>query len=549
MISEGKEIPMYEYEKNLEEEAEEVIEETPSTPELQGLGEMPTLALPFTTTRKPAKAKEDIDYIRKTVEEQLQSVNFLKAIKEKNEEKNIKNLLVRLITNWLEFRYNQSELFACPCMQPVNRILLALTIINDAQQTFKDRNQKIVYTSLASGSLLQDWLILKELISEFNNIEVNLIDIGYLSPAEYQKLAREKKITELEQMMLDALLQTEASTRLQWIPAANNRAWNHINFINDYLFNTSGNAITKFKELITQIAPHTNIRIFDSAYEYIRRLSLIAEKPNIDERTNILLLTDPNVGFFGIESYPRDANVLIFWDNNPNPPFIIFMPHHGPAQLLQLRLTLKNSTINNIKCALIDILLKTGADKKYTPKLVQELLSNSYIEKYIQQVKDEELSQKLAEAKLLVIREIAKSFPELLKAKPEELGKTTKEEDEEEEEISTGLTLPASFELLELNNSKILLSFGSDAYISFQDLIIESLAPQNLVYTLDTKDQTIQSKNDDVVTKINTTEYKKIDIVTFKSNRTYTTGKLFGDYSKNMHYNTIPIKLCSPSKK
>ena len=86
------------------------------------------------------------------------------------------------------------------------------------------------------------------------------------------------------------------------------------------------------------------------------------------------------------------------------------MPHHGPAQLLQLRLTLKNRYFNKIKCALIDILFTIGADKQYTPKLVQELLSNSYIEKFIQHVKAEELNQKLAEAKLLVIEKLPNHF-------------------------------------------------------------------------------------------------------------------------------------------
>ena len=166
-----------------------------------------------------------------------------------------------MITTWLENRYNLSELFACDCTKSGGRILLALTIINDAQQTFKDRDQKIVYTSLASGSLLQDWLILKELLTEFTNVEINLIDIGYLSPAEYQKLGQEKRLTQLEQTLFNALLQTEASTRLQWIPTANIRAWNHINFINDYLFYTSGIALAKFKELIAQF-PQTQAFVF-----------------------------------------------------------------------------------------------------------------------------------------------------------------------------------------------------------------------------------------------------------------------------------------------
>jgi hypothetical protein len=441
------------------------------------------------------------------------------------------SLLLSLLQTYFQNRYGDNVLYACDCISVENRILLALRIIGDAMQQFTP-NEKIVYTSLASGSLLQDYLIVTELAKKFPNLEINLIDVGYLPDTEQNALQKvAKEVNDTAETQFQSI--TESYVFLSpHTNQGNSRMQNHLNFINDYMHNKSVNAILKFKELVTKSYPTTHVQLFNSAYDYIRRL-----EKNPDERTNILVLTDPDAGYFGIESYPKDANVLSFWSNSPTQQFILFMPHYSPSQLLQLKGSAKDPQSIAIKCALIELLLKTQGDKKYSPQFIQELLKQSFVQKIVEDAQERELDAKLSQAHTLVIREIAKLFPKLMQ-KPLKI----------DADMSSENDAPHIFELLDIGGHKILLTFGSDAYITLHDLIMSGLAPKNMVYTADIDDHTAE-ESPDKVTKINVNEYKKLDIVKQKSNRIYVTGTIGGDYEEKEHYQIVPLTKCPVIRK
>src|SRR5260221_9089775 len=168
----------------------------------------------------------------------------------------------------------------CTCTAEYKRIALALLMVNEIREKFQNPNERIVYTSFASGSLLQDYVILSELLLSHNNILVNLIDLEYPDvPALAKKNLKAKEARNLHIL--------EMKTRQE-----------------------NAEMIDSFKVKIAQIIstrrwanklknPHFDVSVYQNAYTYISRA-----KTNPQEKSNVLLMVDVYAVPSAIEDFP-----------------------------------------------------------------------------------------------------------------------------------------------------------------------------------------------------------------------------------------------------
>lgn len=106
------------------------------------------------------------------------------SVRDKNEQNQEahSNLIMRLITIMEKIIHEQHGLSWCNCDQAPapQRIRLALKVFDRVVRQYPDCSQKIVYTSYASGKLLQDLIIIAGLIElGYSRLVINVIDIAY----------------------------------------------------------------------------------------------------------------------------------------------------------------------------------------------------------------------------------------------------------------------------------------------------------------------------------------------------------------------------------
>lgn len=185
-----------------------------------------------------------------------------------------------------------SSLNWCDCMggyiSPVRFAWATLTALTIAK-TFTPGKQ-LTYTSFASGSLLQDWLVLASLVQlGFNNLKVNFIDTKY-------RIDRDGNLTS------DADFQNAENLRqkLQYLPeklGLQNDVTLKMNFfksLQDYL--SKGD---KASQVVTVVDPignpgHSSYKIIMKAFHQLKQegtaaLFVSAELRNIEQRKRVWL--------------------------------------------------------------------------------------------------------------------------------------------------------------------------------------------------------------------------------------------------------------------
>ncbi len=101
----------------------------------------------------------------------------------------------------------QYDLNWCTCYKPSERIFFIIQLVLDIKKQFPNKSTKLIYTSLGSGGLLQDYLTLQELVrAGYNNITINIIDLSYPDitqlPATYnQRTVRYNEIKKTNQLV------------------------------------------------------------------------------------------------------------------------------------------------------------------------------------------------------------------------------------------------------------------------------------------------------------------------------------------------------------
>lgn len=421
--------------------------------------------------RQP-RTDDNIRFIKETVNNvinttTMDSMQFDPKAKAMQEQI-LKGMLERMVANAIIESILQDiskSLSWCTCTAEYKRITLGLLLVNEIREKFPDKNQHIVYTSLASGSLLQDYIVLSELLLSHTNFLVNFIDLEYPDiPALAIKDLRAEKPGNLH--LLEMKTQQESadmidSFKIKMAQVISEKKSNN----EDYNF---------------------EVNIYQNAYEYIARIH-----KNPDEKSNVLILVDPSVGSFGMSDFPSLANVInVLIDQTTEPVFTIYLPRHHRAHLYQLKDIDAPKIMQYLQGQLIALIAKTGANKNYTPRLVRAFLDKVIIS---EQITDEVL---------------AKDFPLIMQARAN-LKQLMFEEGDENYVVDLLQPLTP----VKLGDKPVLLSWGTDAHISFQDLVWDALAPNAIVYQLYATNPTELSDENDQIIKVNPEEYKKTDVV------------------------------------
>lgn len=419
---------------------------------------------------KQQKTDDNILSIKNTVKDiitksPMLSVKFNQQTKEIQEQA-LKSLLERIIANALIELILQDpneSLDWCICIPEYKRLTLVLLLINDIREKFPNKNQRIVYTSFASGNLLPDYIALGELSLSHTNILVNLIDLEY---PDIPALAK----NDLSKENPSSLHMLEMKSQQE-----------------------NAEVIDSFKVKIAQIISErpagTNykieVNVYQNAYEYIAYV-----QKNPKDKSNILTLVDPSVFTFGMADFPALANTISVWiDEESLPVFTIYLPRHHEAHLYQKKKSDFPEIMQDLRNQLLSLMTTTGATKNYTPRFTNELLDKPMFD---QQITDEVL---------------AKSFPQLMEIRAD-LTKQSLEEGYGAYDIINPLTP------IKLGDVSVLLSWGTDAHVSFQDLVWDALAPNAVVYQLYSIDPKKQEDNNNQIIKVNPEVYKKADVIT-----------------------------------
>jgi hypothetical protein len=317
-----------------------------------------------------------------------------------------------------------------------------------------------------------------ELFETFTDIDVNLIDLVYpdvltLKAVKQQeeKIRKEKK--------------KEYGVRLE-----------HMQGLIE--FHDSAELIDMFKTKIAQQISlknknkqyHFDITLYDNGYQYAQYV-----QKNPDEKSNILYVTDPAVGFDTTAEYPSLANVIEFWinDSPESSVFTLFMPHHQGVQLYELTNegvhmdgSLPTPKFQEMRerlwHSLLDRIKHIGADKQYKPQLVQNLLSKPMADR---------------PASIQDLERLG--FPAIVSYKQ-----------------ANGLSLSELSDLKPymLGSVPVLISFGVDPHINFQDLVWQVLKPNAIVYKLYHTDLSVKA---DLATariiKVNPAAHKQEDVI------------------------------------
>lgn len=437
--------------------------------------------------KKQPKTNDNILFIKNTVKDiiaktSILSVRFDQKIKEVQEQA-LKSLLERVMANTLIESILQdmsTSLDWCTCIAEYKRISFILLLVNDIRERFPSKNQQIVYTSFASGNLLLDYVALSELLLSHTDILVNLIDLEY---PDIPKLARKN-------------LNIENPRDLHMLEMKNKQE--------------SADTIDSFKIKIAQIISEkqaaTNynfdVNVYQNVYEYITYV-----QKNPKEKSNVLILVDPSVFSFGIADFPALANVINVWMDGAveAPVFTIYLPRHHAAHLYQSKVS-ELPQEEDVRNQLLSLMKTTGVNKKYTPRFTNALLDKIMFD---QQITDEVL---------------AKSFPQLMKRRAD-----LKTEALDEGSISNDLL--NSLTPIKLGDTSILISWGTDAHISFQDLVWDALASNAVIYQLYAIDPRALEDERNQIIKINPEIYKKADVITPNAGTVfeYATGRVLSE--------------------
>lgn len=432
---------------------------------------------------KLPKTDENVLLIKQTVQDVFNKIpkSFMRFDKQTKtiQEQALTQMLQRMITTALTETLLKEEgesLDWCTCIAEYKRITLALLVVNEAREKYPDKNQRIVYTSLASGSLLQDYVALSELLQTHTNILVNIIDLEY---PDIPALAKKD-------------LDPEDPRDLHMLEMKNKQE--HAATIDSFKIKIAQIISTK----PVKVDYNFEVTIYQNAYDYITHA-----KQNPNDKSNILIMVDPSVGSFGMEDFPSLANVINIWvDEEKVPVFTLYLPRHHGAHLYELigflyedkPITVSPKTMQYLRNVLFTLLVQTGVNKNYTPRLVQSFLSRTILN---EQVTDEAMARI--------------GFPQLM-----EMRSNLKKQALKDGYSGGNLVLPLT--PIKLGNMPVLLSWGTDAHISFQDLVWDALVPNAIVYELYSTDP-ISRQDTDKIVKVNPETYKKSDVITPNSGR------------------------------
>ncbi len=248
-----------------------------------------------------------------------------------------------------------TALTACHCIPFSKCIAFNMALLFEIFKQFPNKTEELVYTSMASGGLWQDYLVIQALIwAEYTNIHLNLIDLYYPDAWRLRNL-QNLEILHADFIGKYMLMYPEQIELLR------------LRLLTD--------ASQVYAQSGTTVAVETNL--YNNAYEYMDKT-----KQHPYERTNVLVMVDVEIERpETIPNFPSLANAIRFTLKNPidNQYYThtyAFLPRNKPIQLYQLDLAKLNldassKTMVELKTAqqeLIELARTSGATGGYTGK-------------------------------------------------------------------------------------------------------------------------------------------------------------------------------------
>lgn len=230
---------------------------------------------------------------------------------------------------------------SCPNAPESMRIALILQVVNDARKT-RNPASRLVYTSIASGEMLLDYLIISELIEYgFKDIQVNFIELGLLDVPEIQSIikkaddAKNEADLAIYEQMMDPNMDP-------YFEAEHNDTWNNAYDRQAHAENLLDNAL-KFQDhlmafknkLDAQAAGNAEITInhYTHVSDYLARA-----KQYPREKTDILILVDPSVDLYplkdsiGAQAFAVQSGAIENF-NEMDDTVVVFIPRTGAQDI------------------------------------------------------------------------------------------------------------------------------------------------------------------------------------------------------------------------
>lgn len=268
----------------------------------------------------------------------------------------INRTLNAALENSIQSFYQDSAMNWCPCTSTGARIYFLLLLLKDITAEYRNPIRRLSYISLGSGTLLQDYITLLELIHAgydnfvFNFVELDFPDIPLLAKSEREQIDR------IHQAYLDGKPSPEEMAQV----------------------------IDLFKSKVAQEFSSNNItgklevNIYKSAYDYTPRAQRYP-----DQKSDILVLVDPGHGIFAEADYPSQANAfkILFDENNW---LIGFLPSGQKPQLYE-----KINAPSDEITAKIDLVKKILDKANYVENYRSDIFKNLVQEDIVQETFDQ----------------------------------------------------------------------------------------------------------------------------------------------------------------
>lgn len=217
----------------------------------------------------------------------------------------------------------------CSCHPIEKRADFIIKLVNDIKKTYPDTRQNLVYTSLASGSCLQDYLTIQELfLAGYHNLTINIIDLSYPDLFKLPTTQREKNAQYAKLKERKAQLEAEGAKKSipkAGLPSKEQELYEHYEHLEK---------IEIFKAKVEQLFFNAGLTgpLRITFYTNIDRY-LAQVKHAEEDKSNVLVMVDP--GQKAVISLPEvqqafryNANVFVFENK-----LLFFVPHVGPPQL------------------------------------------------------------------------------------------------------------------------------------------------------------------------------------------------------------------------
>lgn len=287
-------------------------------------------------------------------------------------------LRTQIISAFIE-RYYKHRLSHCSCISTPKRIVLAIRMVNDILNKFAGADDAIVFTAFASGSLFQEYIVLKPLVDlGYTNIILNIIDLAYPDQILLQSL-----LTRTGKSTIDEALQQYRSDLINAIPDIdrNDLYISGENFasLNPDLYKLVKDAKAgnqRALDFVRNSLPQVTVNFFKNVKEYI-----VQSRKNPQIVSNVLSLVDPDLTLFRISAYPYESNLVGLTipglEGKYRPHVFITLPEEKPIQIYVQTSAYKFKEVRDLVEKILQIVQETGAYKKYTP-----LFRNKIIEKF-----------------------------------------------------------------------------------------------------------------------------------------------------------------------